>query len=66
MHIQIVEHPRSGALAPSIFTWDLVKADGEIVVRGPRSFLDEAEARSQIAAAKKSMKGAGRCRVLSP
>ncbi len=46
-------------------TWTLEKADGEVVARGPRVFYDEPSCRSQIAQAKKSMKGAMRCKVVT-
>ena len=47
------------------FTWALVKTDGTVLCRGPHDFADEKQARSQIAEAKKSMKGAMRCRVVT-
>ncbi len=47
------------------FTWALVKSDGEHVAHGPRVFYDEKSCRSQIATAKKSMKGAMRCKVVT-
>jgi hypothetical protein len=47
------------------FQWTLLKASGEAVARGPRVFYDEKECRSQIAEAKKSMKGAMRCKVVT-
>lgn len=47
-----------------LYEWRLEKVD-EVVCRGPRLFASEKEARSQIAQAKKSMKGAGRCKVVT-
>lgn len=46
-------------------TWALVKTDGTVLCQGPHTFYDEKQARSQIAEAKKSMKGAMRCRVVT-
>lgn len=80
MHVQITrtERARLVPLGPGIrgvapiplptaeFHWALVKTDGEVVVRGPHGFPTEKECRSQIAEAKKSMKGASRCKVVSP
>jgi hypothetical protein len=71
MHIQINHYadsgePEAGIPAIEVWGWSLVKADGTVICRGPTSFSSEKEARSQIAEAKKSMKGASRCKVLSP
>lgn len=66
MHFQITEYPHVGVLdGKSSFMWSLEKADGPVAV-SPSEFDTEKEARSQIAAAKKSMRAAGRCKVLSP
>lgn len=48
-----------------VWSWKLIKADGEVIAVGPRSYDTEAEARSHIAQAKKSMKGAMRCKVVT-
>ena len=48
------------------FEWALVKTDGTVICQGPHDFASEKECRSQIAEAKKSMKGASRCKVVSP
>lgn len=45
--------------------WQLVKVDGERVAAGPQNFDTEAAARSNIASAKKAMKGAMRCKVVT-
>ena len=47
------------------WTWALVKASGEVIARHPQPFATEKAARSQIAEAKKSMKGAMRCKVVT-
>lgn len=45
--------------------WALVQASGKVICECSASgFSSEAEARSDIAAAKKSMKGAWRCKVV--
>lgn len=46
------------------WTWTLDLADGSTVAQGPQTFATEKACRSQIAAAKKSMKGAMRCKVV--
>lgn len=48
------------------WTWTLDRADGSTICQGPGDFDSEADARSQIAQAKKSMKGAMRTKVVSP
>lgn len=64
MIFQITNNPQHIAgERVDLFEWALVKSDGEVLARGPRVFYDEASCRSQIAAAKKSMKGAMRCKV---
>lgn len=71
MHFQL-HHTRVAVMGGHEFwKWTLEKADGSVVAqsRGDSilgEFSTEKEARSDIAAAKKSMKGAGRCRVVSP
>jgi hypothetical protein len=45
------------------WSWTLDLADGTTVAQGPHDFATEKSCRSQIAAAKKSMKGAMRCKV---
>lgn len=54
--------------APTVprYSWKLVKADGDVICESRHSFASEAECRSHIASAKKSMAGAGRCKVVSP
>ena len=47
------------------YDWALEKADGEVITRGPHSFPTEKACRSQIAQAKRSMKGAMRCKVVT-
>lgn len=47
------------------YTWALVTAAGEHIAHGPCVFYDEKSCRSQIAQAKKSMKGAMRCKVVT-
>lgn len=47
------------------FSWTLDRADGSVVCAGGREFDSEKEARSDIAQAKKSMKGATRCKVVT-
>lgn len=56
-----------GAEFPAVedWTWTLEMADGDVVCSGPRPFSSEKLARSQIASAKKSMKGAMRCKVVT-
>lgn len=49
----------------TIYWWTLEKKDDQ-VCRAPRTFDSEAAARSHIASAKTAMKGASRCKVLSP
>lgn len=44
--------------------WVLRKKDGHRVARSPRAYNTEAEARSDIAEAKKAMKGAGYAKVV--
>lgn len=71
MHIQISTHktltasPQNGH-EKIIYSWALVDKDGDVVCQGPRGFHDEPSCRSQIARAKKSMKGALRYKVVSP
>lgn len=48
-----------------VWSWALVKADDEVICRSPGTFDSEREARSHIAQAKKSMKGAMRCKVVT-
>jgi hypothetical protein len=48
-----------------VFQWKLIKADG-VVCQSARSFDNEPACRSDIAKAKTAMKGASRCKVLSP
>jgi hypothetical protein len=62
MHFQ-VNHAPAATTCP--FSWHLWKKDGP-VARSARSFNTEKEARSDIAQAKTAMKGAARCKVLSP
>lgn len=64
MHFQIHQHA-TPAGAPHAFYWVLEKKEGN-VCQSAGSFDTEKQTRSDIAAAKKSMKGAGRCKVLSP
>ena len=67
MHFQITKHTESGygVIGDAVwFDWRLEKKDGA-VAKSPRTFDTEKAARSQIAEAKKSMKGAGRCKVVS-
>lgn len=47
------------------WTWLLERADGSVVCHGPQAFGSEKEARSNIAQAKRSMKGAMRCKVVT-
>jgi hypothetical protein len=63
-HIPDAEYPIPTP-ARDEWEWALVKADGEVITRGPRVFALEKEARSQIAQAKRSMKGAMRCKVVT-
>lgn len=61
-------HDESGAehVAPADFwNWRLELADGSIVCAGARCFDTEAAARSDIAQAKKTMKGAFRSKVVT-
>lgn len=48
-----------------VWTWRLVLKGGEVICRSPSAFMSEPEARSQLAAAKTSMRGAGRCKVIT-
>lgn len=45
--------------------WELVLKGGIPLARSPQSFDTETQARSHLAAAKKSMKGAIRCKVVT-
>lgn len=45
------------------FDWELVRADGSAVCRSGHDFPDEQTTRSDIADAKRSMKGAWRAKV---
>lgn len=45
--------------------WALVRADGSVICRSAGVFDTEALARSDIAQAKKSMKGSFRCKVVT-
>ena len=49
----------------SVWSWTLDLSDGTTVAQGPKAFATEKACRSQIAAAKKSMKGAVRCKVVT-
>jgi uncharacterized protein YegP (UPF0339 family) len=52
---------------PEAWSWELKSTAGEVIARSPVGmFTSEAEARSHVASAKKSMKGAWRCKVVSP
>lgn len=64
---QIAPNARGVTLAgyTDAFTWALVKADESVVAKGPYVFDTEKAARSQIAEAKKAMKGAMRCKVVT-
>lgn len=69
MHFQINRHMGLTAAPPhekELFSWTLMKTDGECVAMAAKVFDSEREARSDIAAAKKSMRAAGRCKVFSP
>lgn len=70
MHFQVEQHKdvdSSGEVQGQLFGWRLEKADGEAIARSPHDeFPTESKARSHIAHAKKSMRGASRCKVLSP
>jgi hypothetical protein len=48
-----------------VWSWELVQASGKVICRSAGTFDTEPEARSDIAAAKKSMKGAWRCKVVT-
>jgi hypothetical protein len=45
--------------------WQLVKKEDGVVCASGRTFTTEKEARSNIAAAKKTMRGAGRSKVVT-
>ena len=70
MHFQITRYadvgvPGAGIPGVEFYGWVLVKSDGP-VCRSARNLTTEKEARSDIAQAKKTMKGAMRAKVLSP
>jgi hypothetical protein len=64
MHFQLHNPALQGGYLGK-YDWTLEKKDGA-VCRSYGTFATEKEARSDIAATKTSMKGAGRCKVLSP
>jgi hypothetical protein len=68
MHFQIRETraavPWKGTIVTK-YNWTLEKKEG-VVCKSATFFDSEKEARSDIAAAKRSMRAAGRCRVQSP
>jgi hypothetical protein len=71
MIFQITRHkddgvPEVGIPPIDLYGWRLEKASGEVVCQSARSWDSERETRSAISAAKKSLAGAGRCKVVSP
>lgn len=72
MHFQINRNERNVGLvgeperALVSFTWRLINANDETIVKGPRPFATEKDARAQIAQAKRTMAGASRYKVKSP
>jgi len=71
MHFQIEHYADAGdpevQVAPvSWFTWKLVDVEDNVLLRAPRTFDTEKEARSQIAAAKRTMRAASCFKVVSP
>lgn len=69
MHFQVRQHQglTEDEALKRTYGWTLEKTDEEIVARSPHNDFDtEAQARSNIAKAKRSMKAAARCKVKSP
>lgn len=57
--------PEAGIEPMDTWDWQLVLADGEVVCRSGKLFATEKEARSHVAQAKKTMKGAMRSKVVT-
>jgi hypothetical protein len=67
MHFQIRRHRRLTIIGgeSTFYTWELQKADGP-VCQSAVVFDSVKDARSNIAKAKTSMRGSGRCKVVDP
>lgn len=65
MHFQVNHITKMDSIGVNTFNWTLEKKEGT-VCQSADVFASEREARSDIAAAKKSFRATSRLRVLSP